>query len=305
VTWDAPRAVTAEEWSRLREAANRVFRPEGARDLTTDSPLLFDPENRQQLRVITAAGGDGAIAAHAGFVVRDAYVYRRRIRVACVGAVFTTAQHRRQGLATAVLADALRLARRKTDLVLASGDRDLYRRQNLEPIPPLARFRIGGGSGPVRAAPADLAVRALRPESADDVQAAAALYEAEPVHFARSPADWQRLLGAGLLADVPATVSLVLRGSRPVAYLAVQQAGKRPDGSTRPRRALEVAGDRAALVAAAAGLADELLVPVYDEATIAAAEGRRWPRTTRQFLVTAEALTADVLAIPWYGLNYL
>jgi predicted N-acetyltransferase YhbS len=320
-TLDAPRAATAEEWPRLRDAANRVFRPDGSGDLFAQSPLLFDPANREGLRVLTRQE-DGAVVAHAGFVMRDAWVYRRRIRVACLGAVFTLAEHRKQGLATRVLLDALRLARRGTDLVLASGDRDLYRRQGLEPVPPLTRFCIAVTTAPNRS-PASAAtstptstsegigVREVRPGDAQDLAALAALYDAEEVRFARSPADWERILAAGLLVDAPSSVWLVSRAgattppARPVAYLAVQRAGTRSDGSTRPRRILELAGDRQAAVAAAPLVADELLCPAYDTATAALAERRGWTRTVRQFLITAEALTVEVVVIPWYGFNYL
>jgi GNAT superfamily N-acetyltransferase len=301
----------------LRDAANRVFRPDGSGDLFAQSPLLFDPANREGLRVLTRHE-DGAVMAHAGFVMRDAWVYRRRIRVACLGAVFTQAEHRKQGLATQVLMDALRLARRGTDLVLASGDRDLYRRQGLEPVPPLARFRLAVTKAPNRAStsaststPEGFGVREVRPGDAQDLAALAALYDAEEVRFARSPADWERILAAGLLVDAPSSVWLVSRGgaaappARPVAYLAVQRAGKRSDGSLRPRRILELAGDRQAAVAAAPLVADELLCPAYDTATVALAEGRGWTRTVRQFLITAEALTVEVVVIPWYGFNYL
>jgi hypothetical protein len=97
----------------------------------------------------------------------------------------------------------------------------------------------------------------------------------------------------------------VCRDDRPVAYLVVQHAGKRSDGSMRPRRALEVAGDREAVMRAAPLVADEILIPRYDGATAALAEKARCVRTTRQFLMTAEALTTSVVVIPWYGLNYI
>jgi len=107
------------------------------------------------------------------------------------------------------------------------------------------------------------------------------------------------------LVDAPATISIMHRGDRVVAYAATQRATRRGDGSMRPRRILEVAGDRTAIVEAAPLLAEELLVPAYDSNTIGLCGDKGWVRTTRQFLVTAEALTADVQVIPWYGLNYL
>ncbi len=299
-TWPQPRGLREDEWPALRATVNNIFRPEGG-DLTQDCPLLFDPANRENLRVIVADApdtNDARVIAHAGFVIRDALVFRRRIRVVCVGAIFTTPAERGKGLATRVLLDALRRGRPGADLVMVSGDRDLYRRQGMEPTPPLARFRL-----PENARRAvGLEVRDI---TAGDLDSVATLYDAEDVHFVRPPDDWQRLWGAGILVDAPATFSVVLRAGKTVAYVASQRAGRRANGTVRPRRILEFAGDRAAIADAAPLLGDELLVPGYDSSLIALCENKGWFRTARQFLITAEALTADVLVIPWYGLNYL
>jgi GNAT superfamily N-acetyltransferase len=289
-----PRALADSEWPALRGAVNVVFRPDGG-DLTHDSPLLFEPANRENLRVIVQ---DDQIASHAGFVTREAMVLRRCVRIACIGAVFTAVAERGRGLATRVLLDALGRGRPGADLVMASGDRGLYRRHGFEPVPPLARFRLPAAASPG----AGLEIRAA---NAPDLDAMAALYDAENVHFVRPIADWQRLFDAGMLVDAPASFSVVVRGGQIVAYIAAQRGGKRADGSVRPRRILEFAGDRTAIADAAPTLAEEILVATYDTSTIGVFERKRWTRTARQFLITAEALTANVLVIPWYGLNYL
>lgn len=295
------RALAEGEWPALRAAVNQVFRPAGG-DLTRDSPLLFAAANRENLRVIVdtdvVSGSEARVIAHAGFITRDAVVMRRPVRIACIGAVFTVPDRRDQGLATQVLREALTRARPGADLVMASGDRDLYRRQGLEPVPPLARFRMA----PTSTGPAGLTIRDA---AKSDLAAMAALYDAEDVHFVRSSTDWQALWSAGLLVDVPAVFSVVLRGDTIVAYIVAQRAVRRPDGSERPRRILEIAGDRAAVAETAPLLAEELVVPRYDASMIAACERKGWVRTTRQFLITAEALTAQVVVIPWYGLDYL
>jgi predicted N-acetyltransferase YhbS len=321
-----PRALQMHEWPALRAAINLVFRPNGG-DLTRDTPLLFEEANLDNLRIISddsqpsrqlddgssngprvGAGNGGRIVAHAGFAARDAVVRRRRVRVACVGGVFTVPDQRGKGLASRVLADALDRARRGRDLVLCSGDRGLYRRHGLEPIAPLVCFRLpasdtdssattmtnaAGGTGAIRAA------------TVDDLGALAALYDAEEVHFVRSTEDWTRLWHAGTLVDAPAAFSVVCAGGRPVAYLVAQHASRRGDSPVRPRRILELAGDRAAVVAAASVVGDELLIPRHDALTISLCEAKGWPRTDRRFSVTAQALTMNTAPIPWYGLNYL
>jgi len=300
-SWSEPRPLLLQEWPTLREALNRVFRPDGAGDLTVELPLLFQgPDGAPALRnlcIITGAGG--AIAAHAGWTQRDAMVLKRRVRIGFIGAVFTEPSARRQGLATRVLLDALDQARAGADLVLASGDRGLYRRQGFEPVPPLARYRL-----PAPGAPAEVALVARGLEPAD-LPAVAELFDREDVHFQRSPADWAALVGAGRLVDAAATFSVVTRREQVVAFVATQNASRRADGSERPRRILELAGDREAILSVAPTLADELLVPSYDSATIGLATARGWFRTTRQFPITAEPLTAVARLVPWYGLNYL
>jgi predicted N-acetyltransferase YhbS len=297
--WSEPRALLQQEWPAFRTALNRVFRPDGTGDLTEELPLLFlSPEGRPALensRIITGPGG--VIAAHAGWTQREAMVLRRPVRVGFIGAVFTEPTWRGKGLGTRVLRDALDRARAGADLVLASGDRDLYRRQGFEPVPPLARYRL-----PAPAGSAAVAARVMTP---DDIPAVAALYGREDVHFQRSPEDWTALLRAGRLVDAPATFSVVTRGAAPVAFVAAQNASTRADGSVRPRRILEIAGERESLLAAAPALADELLVPAYDSSTIGLATARGWFRTARQFAVTADPLTAVARLVPWYGLNYL
>ena len=291
-----PRALQEDEWPALRTAVNEVFRPDGG-DLTAQYPLLFDRAHRENLRVIIEAPG-GAVIAHAGYVARDALVFRRRLRLACIGAVFTATPHRGRGLASRVFSDLLLRARPAADLLMVSGDRGLYRRQGFNPVPPLSRYRLSAPTGHI----ASVTVRAAQ---ATDLKTMATLYDAEDVHFVRPPDDWSRLWAAARLVDAPARFWMVERGGKPVAYLATQAAAPRPDGSERPRRILELAGDRQALVDAAPAIADEFLVPSYDDTTRRLCEKQGWFRTARQFPITAQTSTAQAQVIPWYGLNYV
>ena len=324
-----PRAVSGDDWPALRTALNSVFRPAGG-DLTVECPLLFQPKNRGNLRVIDRTSGGSArspdpgpaavfqapadgsatdwrcrseadapiqILSHAGFVTRDTQVFGRKVRVACVGAVATVPAHRGCGLGSRVFAAALGAARRDAELVMVSGDRGLYRRQGLKPVPPLARFRISPGTDALKPPEIRQAGRA-------DLKSLAALYDAEDVHFVRSTEDWGLLWSAGRLVDAPGRCWMVSHAGRDLGYLVVQQPSPAPDGSVRPRRILEVAGDWEALVRAAPAVADELLVPLYDSSTVQLCEGRGWPRTTRDFSVTADG-PPSALVTPWYGLNYV
>jgi Acetyltransferase (GNAT) family len=275
-------------------------------DLTEELPLLFGESNRENLRVIVDAAG--TVLAHAACARRQAVVLEKKITVTFIAAVFVAAEVRAQGLGTRVLLDALARARSEADLVLASGDRDLYRRQGFEPVPPLARFCLPSAAT-LAGALGEYGMREIgaggaSPTAADllDLQA---VTEAEPVRFVRSDDDWRLLLRAGRLLDGPATFTLVERGGKPMAFVAAQKGLPRPDGTLGPQRILEVAGDRAAVVSVAPLLGEELLVPAYDSATIDRAIGLGWVRTARQFPITADPLTPAARVVPWYGLNYL
>jgi predicted N-acetyltransferase YhbS len=303
--WPAPRALLQREWPAFRAAVNRIFRPAGG-DLTEELPLLFGPSNRENLRVVVDAAG--TVLAHAACARREAVVLKRKITVAFIAAVFVDPEVRGQRLGTGVLLDALARARPGADLVLASGDRDLYRRQGFEPVASLARFCLPPAAT-LAGALGEYELRQIgaggENPTAEDLGDLQALTEAEPVHFVRSDDDWRQLLRAGRLVDVPATFTLVARGGEPVAFVATQNALPRPDGTVRPRRILEVVGDRAAVVSVAPLLGEELLVPPYDSATIDRAIGLGWVRTARQFPITADPLTPVARVVPWYGLNYL
>lgn len=304
---DGLRAPEAEEWPALRAAANRVFRPDGG-DLFADSPLLFDPGNRTNLRVLVRGG---EIVSHAGLFLCGARAGDTTLRVACLGAVFTVPEHRGRGLATAVVAEQVDFAHRQADLLLVSGDGPLYRQFGLDRTPAMRRYPIAGNA-------IDAAGVRLRLYQAGDLPAVTALYAGEPIGFVRSPAAWQRLLAAGRLMDAPAEVVIVLRDERVVAYAVIQKrhrkSGAESPGAVGPRtrRALELAGDRDALLACLGQAADELLVPAYDTLSTTTAEQLGWIGTLHQLPISA-AFSAPPSSlepaaeriIPWYGLNYL
>jgi len=341
-TWPAPRALLQHEWPAFRAAVNRVFRSGGG-DLTHDLPLLFgdapaapdasrppaagsaEASGRttglENLRVVVDEAG--TILAHAGYLRREAQILKRRTTIGFVAAVFTDAAHRGQRLGTRVLLDVLGRVRPGADLVLASGDRDFYRRHGFEPVAPLTRFRlppaetlagavgeyelrtIGGGAPGGAADTENGGGQPATAPTSGELAELQDLHAAEPVHFVRSDDDWRRLLAAGRLVDAAATFTLVTRAGRAVAFIAAQNATPRPDGTIRPRRILEVTGDRNAILSVAPLLGEELLVPPYDSPTIDRAVAVGLVRTVRQFPITAEPLTATARVVPWYGLNYV
>ena len=280
-----------------------------------DYPLLFSAARLDNLRVIADRG---AILAHAGLCVRPAALGGVTIGVGALGAVFTREDHRNQGLAAAVVGDALARARAiGAPLALVSGDGPLYRRLGFATVPEVVCWDCAPAAGPSRA------VR-VRPCREDDLDQLARLNDAEPVHFVRDASDWRALLRASVIFSWQARFWLVQRvqegkgdgtdhaeadadgaagiggaGGPAVGYLVVAQRAR--------RRVLELAGDRAALLAAAPLVGDELVTHWHDSETADLARRLGWRERALSLPMGSQWLTAPErpLPLPWYGLNYV
>jgi len=318
-----PRPPAAGEWPLLRAAINRVFRPGGG-DLAAELPRFLHPRNFGNLRVIVGTGAatgqpappgaqpGGAqprILAHAGFLPRIANIHRRKVRVACIGAVFVVPEMRGHGLGTLVLEEVLRLARRDADLVMVSGDRGLYLRQGLRPVAPLVRVQPPTAT-PDSAAPPRIRTREA---TADDIDRLIAMHDSLDVRFARSASDWRHWLASRPLLFLGAPARLDLVGAAPQAE-ADADADATPERSCVAYRVtalgrrtiVEYAGDPAAVLDSAQLSGDALWVPPHDREMLAKASSLPgWTSAPRPFPMTAEARIPNLTTVPWYGLDYL
>src|SRR5688500_5663011 len=137
------RAATPADLPALIAAADAVFRTPprpGLGSMGHDYPLLFDPDNADNLMIATSAEGptearpEARVVGHAGFTLREAVVFDTVVRVACLGAVFTDPAQRNRGLASRLFAAALERARTAgAQLALVSGRRGLYERAGFSP----------------------------------------------------------------------------------------------------------------------------------------------------------------------------
>src|SRR5262245_42023054 len=96
-----PRPCRREELPALARLTNRVFRPSGG-DMAAEYPLVFQEENREQLRVIDR---DGELVSHVGICLREALILGIPLRVASIGAVCTDPTCRGAGLASRLMED--------------------------------------------------------------------------------------------------------------------------------------------------------------------------------------------------------
>jgi predicted N-acetyltransferase YhbS len=307
------RPATPADLPRVIAAADAVFRSppvDGLHSMGHDYPLLFSTENVSHLLI--AEGASGELLAHAGFVLRSARLAGTEVPVATIGSVFTRPDQRQRGLATQVLTAAVDTARAAgATLGLVSGRRGLYERAGFSPYPACPRYFVPAAHG----LPSHLAIS---PYTDDALAAVMALSAREPVHFVRSPSDWQRLLGAKVLFFEPAETLLITRGGQVVAYVAVGRPSRSTpdlrDSVVRSARVLELAGDRAAIAAAAPALAHqlgvallEILLPPSDRSLDAEATARGWQAELAQLPFTSAWWDPKLasLPLPFYGFNYV
>jgi ribosomal protein S18 acetylase RimI-like enzyme len=281
-----PRACRADELTALVRLANRVFRASGG-DMAMDYPLVFNPGNLENLRVIDKKG---EIVSHVGISIRDAVLMGIPLRTASIGAVCTDPGCRGHGLATRLMEDARAHAiGRGADLMLISGGRGLYHRLGYVEVGRFPRYRIAKA-----ARSAAVQVAAYDPA---DLPALAALYEREPVRFRRSPEDWERMLAAGVLMNRRARLWVARVAGEVAAYLGVQEPAAAPDRPPGAARAMEYAGDRWAIAEAAGAILEvtgapalELVGPDGDRALAAQAAARRWEQGISSFSGTLSVL---------------
>lgn len=166
-------------------------------------------------------------------------MYGCTTNISSIGCVCTREDQRNKGLASAILTHHIeRLAGAGVRLMVVSGGRGLYRRNQCVPAGPAYEAKFTPDALP--AAPPDLSVRRV---TLDDWPTLAPFYQAEPAHFVR-PADleqslcfWWNCYGT--------EIYLVESDGCPVAYAALTiHRGRDEHG----RRVVEYAGSRAALL---------------------------------------------------------
>ena len=150
------RPVRPEELDPTLALVNRVFRTGVDQDMSTDYPLVFDPGNLENLRVV-AEGGH--ILSHAAMARRELRENGCVLPISMICAVATDPEHRRRGAASRIMEDATEAMAARGDAFGTAVDRT---RQRLLPPPGLGgggvqRLGLPGGTPigrPVRAASA-------------------------------------------------------------------------------------------------------------------------------------------------------
>ena len=95
---EGPRGVKPEEYDEMLELVKLVFRA----DLGERVPLLYNPENIENLRILKV---NGRIVTHIGVSIKEVSILGCRTKVGSIGSVCTHPDYRRRGFATMVLED--------------------------------------------------------------------------------------------------------------------------------------------------------------------------------------------------------
>ena len=186
------RAVRREDLSPTLALVNRVFRTGVDQDMSTDYPLVFDPGNLDNLRVVAEGG---RILSHAAMARRELREHGCVLPISMICAVATDPDHRRRGAASRIMEDATEAMAARGDtfgLLWTGPARDFYRRLGWEVV---------GSNGWAYLVEPQLAgrfeqplpVRAFQAES--DLERIIEIHEAQPRQLTRTRAEYRTLLG--------------------------------------------------------------------------------------------------------------
>ena len=257
---DGPRGLKAQEFESLCALVNTVFRGDGNGRMEEQYPLLFAPENFDQIFVMV---DEGEVVSHVGSLTRDVSVLGHRLTTMSIGAVATYEAYRGQGLATRLMEAAINKALEQDAVLMPiSGGRGLYTRLGARRIGRYALYTVyrdvlsAGGIEISQAKPTDL------PEMTR-------LYAEEPSRYVRSTADLGAAVDAEWICDRDGETVVIREGGRAAAYAGIQK--RRPDrkGEASRARMAEIAGSRSALLQAVPDLCDRYGVDAIEILTTA------------------------------------
>ncbi|MFH1739318.1 MAG: GNAT family N-acetyltransferase [bacterium] len=250
------RTLREEEIPQLVDLLDLVFHPDGGWSMGDAFPTLVCPENLEQIRILVDGG---RIASHVGMTIRDVCLGGIPTTVVNIGGVATHPDHRGQGHATVLMADAVQHARsRGADIMLISGGRGLYRRMNAADCGSFPTLQLS-------AEDVEAETLSARRVQEEDLPIISDIRQREPVRYQLPMEDLKKLLRCGFAMAVPVEWWLFSEGERPVAFGVVAKEIR--DGEARARL-IEWNGDAEALRSAWATWHRELEVEKFDVVTV-------------------------------------
>jgi GNAT superfamily N-acetyltransferase len=210
---EGPRGAKREELSEIIELSNKVFRSELSGDMGKEFPLLFSPENCENLRIIKE---DGKIVSLVGILFTDLVILGNRIRASLIGSVATDPGYRGRGFASLLMQDSIvKSLQEGADLMLISGGRGLYRRLGAVNAGLYKSFYIPRS----KLSSSNLTVRKVKEE---DIPVLLYLMNLEPVRFERSYDELKKLINTGMIVNEPGDIWVVEKDKEIFSYFAIQ-----------------------------------------------------------------------------------
>lgn len=179
------RGTSKEEYESVIGLINQVFRigKNFAPTMHLEYPLLLSRENAENMRVILE---DGLPVSTVSYHISDIIIEGASLKAASVGSVCTHPDYRGRNYASLLMDDAeARMMRDGVDIMLVSGDLNLYKRRGCTSVGGFRRAVLR----PVQRKD-DISLVELNGENMTE---AARMYHMEPVRFLRSYDQFVRL----------------------------------------------------------------------------------------------------------------
>ncbi len=189
---------------------------------------------------------DGRSISHVGIKERELIIYGCKTIVGCIGGVGTRPDYRQKGLATRLMKRSVQqINNDQGDIMLVSGDRDLYRRQRCFPAAPMYRIRVTRSD----AEKFDNSNIKLVPYSEEYLPHVVNIHQKEPVRFHRHLEEFRVMLERRTPAPfwTRTEVFMLIDGHDVLGYIMVQEPRDDRRGKGRIRAIAEYAGVRSAI----------------------------------------------------------
>jgi GNAT superfamily N-acetyltransferase len=209
IDMNEPRTVKVSELKDIIALSDRIFRKPGQSSMGTAFSLLFAPDNAGHLFLVEDEGRPVSLLGLLFFQINIAGC---RIPVVSMGSVCTDSDYRGNNLAGNLVETALKhIAAEGAQLLLVSGDRSLYLRNDCMKVGEVRRFRIHS--------PEQLDVNDVRDEGAQirlwqqgDVSDMLTVLQSEMVFYERTETQFAQLIaGGGYASCIPAEQIILIR----------------------------------------------------------------------------------------------
>jgi predicted N-acetyltransferase YhbS len=189
---------------------------------------------------------DAHAISHIGIKERELIIYGCKTMVGCIGGVATKSDYRQKGLATRLMKRSVQqINEDQGDIMLVSGDRDLYRRQRCFPAAPMYRIHVTRSD----AEKFDDSNMKFVPYNQEYLPHVINIHQKEPVRFHRDMPEFRVMLERRTPAPfwTRTEVFMLIDGDDVLGHIVIQEPRDDRRGKGRVRAIAEYAGVRSAI----------------------------------------------------------